>query len=103
MSKKPTETLNENLSTVDLERGGANRQAMLGKVFAPSIALMVTGVLNVISALYFLLNSVFAFARNGGIARGDCPHITIGIPILSILWKKGLSPYLSGTVPIKPP
>ena len=53
-----------NFSSTDTEDGVPNRQAMLDKVFKPAIALMVTGVLNVIIALSLLFYWVFAFTKN---------------------------------------
>jgi hypothetical protein len=53
-----------NFPSTDTEDGVANRQAMLDKVFAPAIALMVTGALDVIIALWLLFDWVFAFTKS---------------------------------------
>jgi hypothetical protein len=53
-----------NFSSTDTEDGVPNRQAMLDKVFKPAIALMVTGALDVVIALWLLFDWVFAFTKS---------------------------------------
>lgn len=53
-----------NFPSTDTEDGVSNRQAMLDKVFKPAIALMITGALDVVIALWLLFDWVFAFTKN---------------------------------------
>jgi cytochrome c oxidase assembly factor CtaG len=57
MSKKNSETSSENIPPFEPKPEDPNRPMILKKVFAPAIALLITGVLNIILAILILFNA----------------------------------------------